>query len=125
RHNRNRNRRLAATSVANSAASTATMPIVRPHAQPRGKGLITVTPSALIALIATGALGAAALAVRGAPSPLQFNVPLLAHLSGMLAAYGVASMLVHVQGSRARARGRCGPSGALARPRGSSKLRAY
>src|SRR5438132_7114596 len=81
-------------SVANSAASTATVPSVRPRVQPRGKRLFTVTPGALIALIATGALGAAALAVRGAPTPVQFNVPLLAHLSGMLSGYGVALMLV-------------------------------
>ena len=81
-------------SVANSPVTTAAVPTVRPRVQPRRKGHFTVPPVALIALIATGALGAAALAVRGAPSPVQFNMPLLAHLSGMLAGYGVALMLV-------------------------------
>jgi predicted ferric reductase len=81
-------------SVANSAPSIAAVPTVRRRVQPQGKGQFTVTPGARITLIATGALGAAALAVRGAPTPVQFNVPLVAHLSGMLAGYGVALMLV-------------------------------
>lgn len=47
-----------------------------------------------LALIGGGALASAVLAVFGAPWPLRPDLPLIAHVSGLLAGYGVAVMLI-------------------------------
>jgi predicted ferric reductase len=47
----------------------------------------------LLALIAVGALLSAALALVSAPAPLLFGPPVVAHVTGLLAGYGVAVMV--------------------------------
>ncbi|TQJ39326.1 putative ferric reductase [Arthrobacter sp. SLBN-112] len=53
----------------------------------------SVSPPAVLWLIMAGAVGAMMLAGIKAPQPLQFNMPLLAHTSGLLAGYGVTVMV--------------------------------
>ena len=52
------------------------------------------TGRALLIGMGTGATAAAALAAIGSPSPIMFNAPLLAHISGLLAGYVVAVMVI-------------------------------
>lgn len=51
-------------------------------------------PAELFALIGYGAIAVVVLAVGAAPIPLRPDPPLVAHVSGLLAGYGVAVMLV-------------------------------
>ena len=48
-----------------------------------------VKPTVVLWLIAAGASAAVALAGVSAPPPLRFNLPLVAHVSGLLAGYAV------------------------------------
>jgi predicted ferric reductase len=52
-----------------------------------------VPPAVALWLIVAGAVAAVALAGISAPQPLRFNLPLLAHASGLLAGYGVTVMV--------------------------------
>jgi predicted ferric reductase len=54
----------------------------------------TLTPRILLALLAGGALVALALALASPLEPLVLDAVLLAHISGMLAGYGAAAMMV-------------------------------
>jgi len=58
---------------------------------PRGQAL---SASALLALFAVGATAVSLLAVVDTPPPLMLNLPLVAHLSGLLAGYAITLMLV-------------------------------
>ncbi|WP_221180896.1 ferric reductase-like transmembrane domain-containing protein [Rathayibacter sp. PhB127] len=58
---------------------------------PRGQAL---SASALLALFVIGATAVSLLAVVNTPQPLMLNLPLLAHLSGLLAGYAITLMLV-------------------------------
>src|SRR5215217_5010589 len=49
-------------------------------------------PTDLLMLIACGAVAVALLAVAGAPAPLRLDPPFIAHVTGLLAGYGVAVM---------------------------------
>lgn len=62
-------------------------------------------PAAVLALIAGGALAALLLAVAGAPVPLRLDPPLIAHVTGLLAGYGVAVMLALMARTPALERG--------------------
>ncbi len=59
----------------------------------RGRGF-AVRPSALLMLLDVGAVAVALLATRSAPAPVRLDPPLVAHVTGLLAGYGVAVMLV-------------------------------
>ncbi|THG30641.1 ferredoxin reductase family protein [Naasia lichenicola] len=52
-----------------------------------------MSPGALLTLIGTGAATAAALGFIGAPTPMRLDIPLIAHLAGLLAGYGVVVMV--------------------------------
>lgn len=65
----------------------------------------TVTPYMALWLIAAGAVAVTALAGISAPIPLRFNLPLLAHTSGLLAGYGVTVMVALMSRSPALERG--------------------
>ena len=54
----------------------------------------TLTPQILLSLLGGGAVIALVLAVAHPPEPVVAGAALLSHLSGMLAGYGVAVMLV-------------------------------
>jgi ferredoxin-NADP reductase/DMSO/TMAO reductase YedYZ heme-binding membrane subunit len=51
-------------------------------------------PAELLTLVCSGTVAAVLLAINAAPVPLRFDPPLLAHITGLLAGYGVAVMLV-------------------------------
>src|SRR4051794_39156726 len=51
-------------------------------------------PAELLGLICSGAIAVVLLAIDAAPVPLRLDPPLLAHITGLLAGYGVAIMLV-------------------------------
>ncbi|MDP9890889.1 ferredoxin reductase family protein [Pseudarthrobacter enclensis] len=53
----------------------------------------SVSPALALWLIMAGAVAVMALAVIKAPHPVQFNLPLVAHMSGLLAGYGVTVMM--------------------------------
>jgi predicted ferric reductase len=65
----------------------------------------TVPPSVMLWLIMAGAVAATALAGVSAPQPLRFNLPLLAHTSGLLAGYGVTVMVALMSRAPALERG--------------------
>jgi predicted ferric reductase len=60
---------------------------------PEVSGSRIISPVAVLWLIAAGAVAATALAAISAPQPLRWNLPLLAHTSGLLAGYGVTVMV--------------------------------
>src|SRR2546421_24123 len=93
------------TPVSESSVGTATLRRVRPQVRPLRQTHFAISPGALIALIMSGALAVGFLAVGDAPSPVQLNVPLMAHLSGLLAGYGVAVMLMLMSRAPALERG--------------------
>jgi predicted ferric reductase len=64
-----------------------------------------VPPAAVLWLIAAGAVAAIALAGVTAPQPLRFNLPLVAHVSGLLAGYGVTVMVALMSRTPALERG--------------------
>ena len=80
--------------VSNSPICGAALHRVRSQPRLSRQVRLSITPAALLTLVIEGALAVAFLAVRDAPSPVQLDIPMLAHLSGMLAGYGVAVMLV-------------------------------
>jgi predicted ferric reductase len=65
----------------------------------------TVTPQMVLWLITAGAVAVTALAGISAPLPLRFNLPLLAHISGLLAGYGVTVMVALMSRAPALERG--------------------
>src|SRR4051794_10073245 len=65
----------------------------------------TVTPQMALWLIIAGAAAVTALAGISAPLPLRFNLPLLAHTSGLLAGYGVTVMVALMSRAPALERG--------------------
>lgn len=72
---------------------------------PGGVAARAVTPAAVLWLIMVGAVAALALAGISAPQPLRFNLPLLAHVSGLLAGYGVTVMVALMSRAPALERG--------------------
>jgi predicted ferric reductase len=62
--------------------------------QRRAEPPAVLSERAALTLIALGALATCALGVAGAPQPVPPTIPLVAHLSGLLAGYGVAVMIV-------------------------------
>lgn len=77
-----------------------TLPGVPSETAPR-----TVPPAVVLWLITAGAIAATALADVSAPQPLRFNLPLLAHTSGLLAGYGVTVMVALMSRAPALERG--------------------
>jgi hypothetical protein len=76
------------TTSADQQWDVSTPPRVPARTAPR-----TVRSAAVLWLITAGAVAAAVLAGISAPPPLRFSLPLLAHVSGMLAGYGVTVMV--------------------------------
>ena len=62
-------------------------------------------PAETLALIGWGAIIAALLALGSVPTPLRLDPPLVAHVAGLLAGYGVALMLVLMSRAPALERG--------------------
>lgn len=64
-----------------------------PHARTsrRRGGVLARAP--LLVLMGLGAIALLMQAVRATPAPVQLGLPLLAHITGLLAGYGVALML--------------------------------
>jgi predicted ferric reductase len=91
--------------VSATIASTSSSRPLRRRARPRYRSRFSVTPGSLIALVSAGALAIAILAVHNAPPPVHIDVPLIAHLSGLLAGYGIATMLVLMSRAPALERG--------------------
>ncbi|MFF9563868.1 ferric reductase-like transmembrane domain-containing protein [Leifsonia sp. NPDC014704] len=54
---------------------------------------VVITERPALAVIALGAVTTSVLSLVSAPQPLLFDVPMVAHLSGLLAGYGVAVMV--------------------------------
>ncbi len=73
--------------------------------QGRTSGDSCCAPPTLLALICSGAVVVALLAARATPAPLRLDPPLLAHVTGLLAGYGVAVMLVLMSRTPALERG--------------------
>ena len=71
----------------------------------------TLTPAAVFWLIMAGAIAALALAGVSALRPLRFNLPLLAHTSGLLAGYGVIVMVALMSRAPALGTGGSEPTG--------------
>src|SRR5690349_19901823 len=71
-------------------------------ARPAG---IAFRPAAALALIGGGAIAAVLLAFVAVPAPLRPDPPLLAHVTGLLAGYGVAVMLALMARTPALERG--------------------
>jgi DMSO/TMAO reductase YedYZ heme-binding membrane subunit len=92
-------------SVSDSSVITAPVRGVRPQVRPLRRTRFTIRPGALIALVTLGAVAVALSAVRETPSPVRLDVPLLAHLSGLVAGYGIAAMLVLMSRAPALERG--------------------
>ncbi|SFU03047.1 ferric reductase-like transmembrane domain-containing protein [Arthrobacter sp. ov118] len=65
----------------------------------------TVPPAMVLWLITAGAVAVTAWAGIGAPQPVRFNLPLLAHTSGLLAGYGVTVMVALMSRAPALERG--------------------
>ncbi|WP_210411238.1 ferric reductase-like transmembrane domain-containing protein [Pseudarthrobacter sp. NIBRBAC000502771] len=76
----------------------------RPGA-PAGEVKLSISPALALWLIMAGACAVVALAVIKAPHPVQFNLPLLAHTSGLLAGYGVTVMVALMSRAPALERG--------------------
>jgi predicted ferric reductase len=64
-----------------------------------------VSPATVLWLITAGAVAVTALAGFSAPRPLRFNLPFMAHVSGLLAGYGVAVMVALMSRAPALERG--------------------
>jgi predicted ferric reductase len=65
----------------------------------------SIPPAVVIWLITAGAVAVTGLAGISAPQPLRFTLPLLAHVSGMLAGYGVTVMVALMSRAPALERG--------------------
>jgi len=74
------------------------------HAMAHDRGF-ALRPAELLALIYFGAAAVGLLAVGAVPTPLRLDPPLLAHVTGLLAGYGVAIMLVLMSRTPALERG--------------------
>ncbi|MFE4542358.1 ferric reductase-like transmembrane domain-containing protein [Arthrobacter sp. NPDC056727] len=66
---------------------------------------LMVSPATALTFIWGGAVVASGLAIVAAPQPLRLGVPLIAHLTGMLAGYGVTVMLALMSRAPALERG--------------------
>src|SRR5689334_11528587 len=73
--------------------------------RPARAGGVVLGPAMTLALIGYGASFALLLALAGSPHSLRFDPPLIAHVAGMLAGYGVAVMLVLMARTPALERG--------------------
>ena len=69
------------------------------------QGDFALSPAATLALIGYGASLAILLAVAGAPGPPRLDPPFVAHVTGLLAGYGVAIMLILMSRTPALERG--------------------
>lgn len=73
--------------------------------EPRAGAAGSISPSLALWMITAGAVAVVALAFIKAPHPVQFNLPLLAHASGLLAGYGVTVMVALMSRAPALERG--------------------
>src|SRR3954470_8552090 len=80
--------------ISNSSTSARPLQGYKPAPRKARMTRFSITPAALLALILTGAIAMTLLAVRDDPVPLRVGIPVVAHISGLLAGYGVALMLV-------------------------------
>ncbi len=65
-----------------------------PHVRTAHQWGFALGRAPLLVLMDLGAIAVVVQAVRMAPSPLRLDAPLIAHITGLLAGYGVAVMLV-------------------------------